>query len=89
MKILEWITSFFSWLQIVFFPTFIGAIAALIFYYNYSSNMGLIIAISIGILGLVIGVTLATRIWKKQGTTAFISRASASPELDNLEKDDE
>jgi hypothetical protein len=32
---------------------------------------------------------LATKIWKKQGTTEFISRASASPDLDNLVENDE
>jgi hypothetical protein len=89
MKILEWITSFFAWLEIVFFPTFIGFAIACVFYYNSPSRIRLVISIVIATVGLIIGIIIATRIWKTQGTTEFISKVSATPELDNLEKNDE
>lgn len=85
MKILEWITSFIGWLQIVFFPLFIGLIGGLIVYYNFHTTAGLIASITITVLGLLIGIILATSIWKKRGTINFLSRVSASPELNDLE----
>ena len=88
MKILEWLTSFIAWLQIVFSPLFFGVIAGLIVYGIYPTTTGLIIGIVIASLGLTIGIIFATRVWRKQGTVDFISRVSASPELDNLEEDE-
>ena len=88
MKILEWLTSFIAWLQIVFSPLFFGVIAGLIVYGIYPTTAGLIIGIVIAALGLTIGIIFATRVWRKQGTVDFISRVSASPELDNLEDDE-
>ncbi len=87
MKILEWITAFIGWLQIVFFPLFIGLIVGLIVYYNFHTTIGLIIGISITVIGLLIGIIMATRIWKKTGTINFLSRGSASPELNDLDED--
>ena len=85
MKILEWITSFFAWLQIVASPLFFGVILGLIVYGIYPNTAGLIFGIAIATSGLTIGIIFATRIWKKRGTVDFISRVSASPELDNLD----
>ena len=88
MKIFEWLTSFIAWLQIVFSPLFFGLVVGLIIYGIYPTTTGIIIGIVVAALGLIIGVIFATRIWKKQGTVDFISRVSASPELDNLEDDE-
>jgi hypothetical protein len=88
MKILEWLTSFIAWLKIVFSPLFLGLVAGLFIYGIYPTTTGLIIGIIVAALGLIIGVIFATRVWKKQGTVNFISRISASPELDNLEDDE-
>ena len=84
IKLPEWITSFFAWLKIVAFPSFFGAILGLIVFGNYPTTIGLIFGIAIATLGLTIGIIFATRIWKKRGSIDFISRVSASPELDNL-----
>ena len=85
MKILEWLTSFIAWLQIVFSPLFFGVVLGLIVYGIYPTITGLVLGIAIAVLGLPIGIIFATRVWKKRGTVDFISRVSASPELDNLE----
>ena len=87
MKILEWLTSFIAWLQIVFSPLFFGLVLGLIVYGIYPTTTGLFVGIAIAVLGLTVGIIFATRIWKKRGTVDFISRVSASPELDNLEDD--
>ena len=88
MKILEWITSFFAWLQIVASPLFFGLILGLVVYGIFPNTVGLIFGIAIATLGLTLGIIFATRIWKKRGTVDFISRASASPELDNLDDEE-
>jgi hypothetical protein len=88
MKIFEWLTSFIAWLQIVFSPLFFGVVLGLIVYGIYPTPTGLVLGIAIAVLGLTVGIIFATRVWKKPGTVDFISRVSASPELDNLEDDE-
>ena len=85
MKILEWLTSFIAWLQIVFSPLFFGVVLGLMVYGIYPTTTGLVLGIALAVLGLTVGMIFATRVWKKRGTVDFISRVSASPELDNLE----
>ena len=87
MKIFEWLTSFIAWVQIVASPLFFGLITGLIIYGFYPTTTGMILGIVVSVLGLVVGIFFATRIWKKRGTVDFISRVSASPELDNFEDD--
>jgi formate hydrogenlyase subunit 3/multisubunit Na+/H+ antiporter MnhD subunit len=87
MKIFEWLTFFIAWLQIVAFPFLIGIAAGFLTYINYPSTAGLITGISIAVLGLIAGIILATKIWKKRGTVDFISNISATPELDNLDQE--
>ncbi len=41
------------------------------------------IGILIAGIGLTIGITWATKTWKKTGTMQFLSRIDATPELDN------
>jgi multisubunit Na+/H+ antiporter MnhE subunit len=85
MKKLEWIASFIAWLEIVASPLIFGLIIGFIVHLKFPTLIGLIAGISIATLGLIIGIILATRIWKKRGTVEFMSRISATPELDNLE----
>ena len=87
MKIFEWLTSFIAWLEIIASPFFIGAVIGFIVYLKYPTTTGLVVGILIATLSLIIGIILATRIWKKRGTVEFISRISASPELDNLDEE--
>jgi len=89
MKILEWLTSFFAWLEIVASPLIIGGVIGFFVYAKYPTTVGLVIGISVAGLGLIIGIVIATRIWKKGGTVEFISRISASPELNKLDNDDD
>ena len=64
-KILEFITELFGWIQIVFFPSLIGLVVGAIVFYYMPDNVGLTIGIVIAIVGLVVGVIFATRVWKK------------------------
>lgn len=84
-KKFETITEILGWLQIVLSPTlFCAAIGAWIYFSNQNLTR-LIIAICISLLGLIIGILYANKIWKTKGTVWFISRVNASPELDNLD----
>lgn len=75
-----------GWFQIVLSPLLIGLLVGAIIYFNKQDTIGLIIGIGITALGLIVGIIFATRVWKKKGTVNFMSRISASPELDNLEE---
>jgi len=85
-KIFELITELIGWLQIAASPLLIGLLIGSVVYFPNQTKTNLIIGICIALLGLVIGVILATKIFKsKNGTIWFLSRTMATPELD--EKD--
>ena len=71
-----------GWLQIMLSPTLVCLIVGALIYFNNPTTNRLIIAVIISIIGLVIGIIYATRIWKTKGTMWFISRVSATQELD-------
>ncbi len=81
-KFLETFIEIICWIQIAISPTLIGAIIGTIVYLKYRNNYGILGGSSITLIGLVIGIIWATRIWKKSGTLNFMSRINASPELD-------
>lgn len=56
-------------------------------YFSNPTTLRLVIAIAVVIIALIVGIILATRIWKKQGTMHFVSRIMASEELDDLDKE--
>ena len=83
MKIIEFIISFFAWLEIAVSPLIIGCVIGLIVYSQVPTEKGIVVGITIAILGLVIGIVWATRIWKRRGTVEFMSRLTANAELHN------
>lgn len=85
-KIFEIITEVVGWIQIVFSPTLLDIAFGLGIYYNFPNLTGMIIGALIIVIGLIIGIVLATKKFKTTGTIHFLSRISVTPELDNLEK---
>ena len=85
----EIIIEIFGWLLIVASPFLIGSVVGFVVYLANPDVIGIVIGISIASLGLIIGITWATRAWKRKGTIEFISRVSATPELDDPEKEEE
>lgn len=81
-KIFELITEIIGWIQIALSPTLIGLGVGFIFYYNFENTFGLICGIVFSIIGLIFGIILATKKFKTTGTIHFLSRVSATPELD-------
>jgi hypothetical protein len=77
-KIIEGI----AWLQIAASPLLIGALVGLIVGITINAGLGIII----GLIGLVIGISWATRVSKKEGTSHYMSRIIATPELDGKDE---
>ena len=76
-----------GWLQIVASPLLTGAILGFILYVSIPGQNALIIGLIPLTLGLIVGVIWANRIWKKGGTSRYMSRAMSSPEFDDIKKD--
>ena len=86
LRFVKIFTEIIGWLQIAASPFLIGlAIAALVYFQN-PSDARFIFAVIIAFAGLITGIFWATRVWKRKGTIQFISRISATPELDNKEE---
>jgi hypothetical protein len=83
-NVFEYITEIIGWLQIVASPLLIGLGIGAFIYFSDQTLLRLIIAIIISTIGLVIGIIWANKIWKTKGTVWFMSQVSATPDLDNL-----
>ncbi len=75
-----------GWIQIFLSPFIIGLILSAIIYFSNPNNLTFIIAIGILAVGFVIGIKLATKIKKNEGTINFLSKTTSTPELDKTTK---
>ena len=85
-KVFEIITEIIGWIQIVLSPTLLGIGFGFGIYYYFPNQNGMIFGIIVSVIGLIIGLIWATKKFKTTGTIHFLSRISATRELDNLEK---
>lgn len=84
--IFEECTEIIGWIQIFISPFLIGLFLAKIIYFSFDSIFAIIISILIVIIGTLVGIKFASKIYNsKEGTIHFVSRVSASPELDEKE----
>jgi phosphotransferase system glucose/maltose/N-acetylglucosamine-specific IIC component len=74
MKLIEIILEFIGWLQITIGVTMLAGLIALVTYLKWSNDNGKIVALTIISIGFILGAIWATRIWKKHGTIAWLSR---------------
>jgi hypothetical protein len=74
MKLIEIILEIIGWFQIALGVTLGAGLIAVIIYIKWNGDTGKIIAIIILSIGFLTGVIWATRIWKKHGTVAWLSR---------------
>jgi hypothetical protein len=56
-----------AWLQIVASPTLFALIISCIIYFRNPTQTNLIIGIAILLLGLIVGIIYANKIWKTKG----------------------
>ena len=85
-KIFEIITEVVGWIQIVLSPTLLGIGFGFGIYYCFPNQIGMIFGILIAVIGFIIGIIWATKKFKTTGTIHFLSRISATPELDKVKK---
>lgn len=74
MKLIKIIPEIIGWLQIAIGVTLLAGLIAFLTYLKWSNETGKIVAIIITSIGFIFGVIWATRIWKKYGTVAWLSR---------------
>lgn len=80
--------DFISALRIIASSTLLGLIIGFVIYkISDESNRGALIAGFITGAGLVIGIIWALNVSKKLGTTDFLSKVDASPDIDEAVKD--
>ena len=89
MKIIEFLTAFVAWVQIVASPLIVGFVIGFLVYNKYPSEKGLFGGIAIAVLGFIIGIIWATRTWKKRGTLEFMSKVSSNSEFYKSEEEEE
>jgi hypothetical protein len=85
--IFEFIIEVIGWLKIMASPFFIGIVIGSLIYFPAPSNTRLIIASTIVFIGLIVGIIVATRIWKRKGTMYYLSQIMATPDFDNIHED--
>jgi hypothetical protein len=74
MKLIEIILETIGWLQITLGVTFASGLVAFLIYLKWDNESGKTVSIILLLLGFIIGAIWATRIWKKYGTNAWLSR---------------
>lgn len=85
-KVIEFILEVLGWLQIVAGPFFLGLVIGAIIYFPDPTINKLITGICVSVFGLGVGIFWAIRAWKNGGTIKFISRISATPDLDKSDE---
>ncbi len=87
-KIFHLIIEIVSSFQLVLSPLLIGSFIGLVVYCYDPSETRLVLAILIGLAGLIVGIMWAVSISKKEGASHFMSRIMATPELDKKREED-
>ena len=84
-KIFELTTEIVGWILIALSPALLGIAFGIGIYYNFPNTIGMVIGIFVAVIGIIIGMIWATKKFKTTGTIHFLSRVSATPELDRKE----
>ena len=80
----ETIIDAFSWLKIVASPTILGIGIGYACQYYLDSDF---LFGFFSVAGIVLGIYWANKIAKKHGTTNYLSKVNASPDIDEAVKD--
>ena len=71
-----------GWIQIFISIFLLSAVISALVYFPFQNLLTLILGCIILAMGIFFGIKLANKKFKKEGTIQFLSRISASPELD-------
>jgi disulfide bond formation protein DsbB len=83
-KVFEYIVEVIGWLRIVASPLLIGLLIGAGIYFTNPTQTRLIIGIIITVIGLLVGIVWATKIWNTKGTSWYVSQTSATPDIDKF-----
>lgn len=86
-RIFHFILEIIGWIQIMLSPTLLGCLIGAIIYYNFQTNIGLVVAIGVIVIGFIIGIFFANKKFKTTGTISFLSQISATPDIDEKKKE--
>ncbi len=81
-KIIALLIEVFNWILIMLSPTGFGFIFGISIAAYFKNWFGIALGSIVFLTGFVTGIIWATRIWKRRGTTFFMSRIMASPDID-------
>lgn len=87
-KFLKGFIEVIQGVRIVLSPTLIAVLVALLVFQQLPNSKGFMAGIVIILIGLIIGIVWAVRIWKKTGTNEYMSRVNASPDFDKIKKNE-
>ena len=82
--VFEFLFEVFGWLKIMASPLLIGVVIGLFIYVPDPNNTRLLIATLVVISGLVVGIILATSVWRSKGTMDFLAEIMASHDFDHF-----
>jgi hypothetical protein len=75
-------TELMGWLQIFAALFLTGLLLGLVAYLTLDNEVGFIVGLSLSVLGFVAGVIWATRVYRKTGTSRYLTRMMATPDVD-------
>lgn len=86
LKILAYIIECMNGIRIALSPFIAGIILGMLAIFGIEGTMGKVLGILFICTGLMVGVYWAVSVAKRKGTTNFISKVDASPDIDKLDK---
>lgn len=86
-KFFELITEAYGWLRIASSPTIIGLAIGALIYVPSPTLTRMMLAIAIGLAGLVVGILWANKRWKGKGTMWFLSQTNSTPDIDDFREE--
>lgn len=76
------IAEILGWLQIMASPFLIGLCLGFIIYISNQNKLSLIIGVLVSLIGLFLGIIIATKIKKSKGTVNFLSKLISNTEFE-------
>jgi ACR3 family arsenite efflux pump ArsB len=77
-------TEVVGWLQIVASPTLVGALLGVVLNMSIPGKVSLFVGLLPVLLGLIIGIIWATRVWRKKGTSRYMSEILSTPDIEDI-----
>lgn len=80
----DYFIEILGWLQIVASPLAISFVIGGFVYFPNPGKGRLLIACTIILIGLIVGIIWATRVWRKKGTNHYLTTIRSSADFDNF-----